>query len=102
MLAANRGLRPDLYYVYKSMSEKEALPPTKHILATDVPYKMRNCAVKSHLAHLQHSITLKKHKNKKLFESLEHKTGIDLTVSSTLKKPSKKAFIALGSLDRPI
>ena len=91
MLAANRGLRPDLYYVYKSMSEKEALPPTKHILATDVPYKMRNCAVKSHLAHLQHSITLKKHKNKKLFESLEHKTGIDLTVSSTLKKPSKKS-----------
>jgi len=24
-----------------------------------------------------------------LFKSLEHKTGIDLTVSSTLKKPSK-------------
>jgi len=27
------------------------------------------CAAKSHLAHLQHSITLQKHENKKLFES---------------------------------
>jgi len=26
------------------------------------------CAVKSHLAHLQHSKTLEKHENKKLFE----------------------------------
>jgi len=51
------------------MSEKEALLPTKRIFATNIPSKVRNCAGKSHLVHLQYSIRLKKHENKKLFES---------------------------------
>jgi len=63
------------------MSEKEALLQTKRIFCNSAPPQAmpspkvhkcaeppgRCCAVKSHLAHLQHSKTLEKHENKKLF-----------------------------------
>jgi len=55
------------------MSKKEALLPAKRIFLQPIlPLKCATaqtiCAVKSHLAHLRHSKTKKKHENKKLFE----------------------------------
>jgi len=53
------------------MSEKEALLPARRIFCNQYS-KVRNCAVKSHLAHMRHSKTKKKHENKKLFELNVH------------------------------
>ena len=58
------------------MSEKEALLPTKRIFCnqyslsrcTNAQYRQTIWGVKCHLAHLQHSKTLEKHENQKLFE----------------------------------
>jgi len=54
------------------MSEKEALLPTKRVFLqlilspkyATAQYNQIICAVKSHTAHLQHSKTLEKQKNK--------------------------------------
>jgi len=57
------------------MSEKVAASKT-HFFATNAPsnggqlapYHQTICAVKSHLARLQHSRSLEKYENKKVFE----------------------------------
>jgi len=58
------------------MSEKEALLPSKRLFCNQCSSKDAAnaqdhqiiCAVKKHPAQLQHSKTLEKHENKKLFE----------------------------------
>jgi len=45
------------------MSEKEALLPARRIFCNQYS-KVRNCAVKSHLAHMRHSETKKNTKTR--------------------------------------